>query len=122
LLGLERGLGFDGVGANAENGYAEIVEFLFCVAKLGRLYRSTGSVGFWIKEEKDLLASEVLKGDGLAVVGLQAEGGGFGANFEHRNSFVLDLRGFPRMESGRSRPTWSGVNSGAPYNLRRSIR
>jgi len=80
LLGLEGGLGFDGVGAHAENGDAEIVEFLFCVAKLGRLDRSTGSVGFGEKEEEDALAGEVLERNFFAFVGWEAEGGGFGAD------------------------------------------
>jgi hypothetical protein len=74
-------LGFDGVGAHAEDGYAEIVEFLFCVAKLGRFYRSTGGAGFGVEEEQDLLAGEVLERDVFAFVGLEVKGGGFGANF-----------------------------------------
>ena len=41
LLGLERGLSFDGVGAHAQNGHAELVEIFFCVTKLGRLDGST---------------------------------------------------------------------------------
>jgi len=81
LLGLEGGLGFDGVGAHAEDGDAEIVEFLFCVTKLGRFDGSTGGVGFGVEKEEDALAGEVLERDGLAVVGLEAKGGGFGADF-----------------------------------------
>jgi len=80
LLGLEGGLGFDGVGAHAENGDAEIVEFLFCVAKLGRFDGSTGGAGFGVEEEEDGLAGEVFERDGLAVVGLEAKGGGFGTD------------------------------------------
>jgi hypothetical protein len=41
LLGLEGGLGIDGVGAHSEDGDAELVEVFFCVAKLGRLNGST---------------------------------------------------------------------------------
>jgi hypothetical protein len=74
-------LGFDGIGAHAEDGYAEIVEIFFCVSKLGRFDGSTGSVGFRVEKEEDLPAGEVLEGDGLAVVGWEAEGGGFGADF-----------------------------------------
>jgi hypothetical protein len=80
LLGLEGGLGFDGVGAHAEDGDAEIVEFLFCVAKLGRFDGSTGGAGFGVEEEEDGLAGEVFERDGLAVVGLEAKGGGFGTD------------------------------------------
>jgi hypothetical protein len=70
LFGFERGLGFDGIGAHPEDGHAELVEILFCVAKLGRFDRSTGSVGFRIEEEEDTLAGEVFEGDFFAFVGL----------------------------------------------------
>ena len=69
LLGLEGGLGFDGVGAHAEDGDAVLVEGLFCVAKLGRFNRSTGGVGFGVEEEEDAAASEVFEGELLALVG-----------------------------------------------------
>ena len=59
LLGLEGGLGFDGIGAHAKNGDAVFVEIFFCVAKLGRFDGSTGSVGFGVEEEEDALAGEV---------------------------------------------------------------
>ncbi len=69
LLGLEGGLGFDGIGAHAEDGDAEIVEFLFCVTKLGRFDGSTGGAGFGVEEEEDALAGEVLERDVFAFVG-----------------------------------------------------
>jgi hypothetical protein len=59
LLGLEGGLSFDGIGAEAEDGDVELVEVFFCVAKLGRFDGSTGGVGFGVEEEKDALAGEV---------------------------------------------------------------
>jgi hypothetical protein len=90
LLGLEPSLGFDGIGAHAEDGDAELVEVFFCVAKLGRFDRSTGGVGFGVEEEEDALASEVFERDFFAFVGLEAEGGGFGTDFEHE---------FPRFKS-----------------------
>jgi hypothetical protein len=74
-------LGFDGIGAHAEDGYTEFVKVFFCVAKLGRFDGSTRGIGFRVEEEEDLLSGEVLEGDGLAVVGLEAGGGGFGADF-----------------------------------------
>jgi hypothetical protein len=83
LLGLEPSLGFDGIGAHAEDGDAELVEVFFCVAKLGRFNGSTGSVGFGVEEEEDALAGEVFERDWFAFVGREAEGGGFGADFEH---------------------------------------
>jgi hypothetical protein len=83
LLGLEGGLGFDGVSAEAEDGDAELVEIFFCVTKLGRFDRSTGGVGFGVEEKEDALAGEVDQGEDGAVVGFQGEVGGFGAWFEH---------------------------------------
>ena len=53
LQGLHR------VGAGTEDGDAELVEFLFCVTKLGRFDRSTGSIRFRKKKEQDVAALEV---------------------------------------------------------------
>ena len=39
------------VGAGAENGDTELIELLFCVAKLGRFDRSTRSIRLGKKEE-----------------------------------------------------------------------
>jgi len=41
VLGLEGGLGIDGIGAHAQDGDAVLVEIFFCVAKLGRFDGST---------------------------------------------------------------------------------
>ena len=60
LLFLEGGLSLDGIGAHAKDGDAELVEFWFCVTKLGRFYRSTRSVGFGEEKEDDAPAGEVL--------------------------------------------------------------
>jgi hypothetical protein len=76
-------LGFDGIGAHAEDGDTEIVEFLFCVTKLGRFDRSTGSAGFGVEEEEDLLAGEVFERNFVAIVGWEVKCGGFVAYFEH---------------------------------------
>ena len=81
LFGLERCLGSDGIGAEAEDGDAEFIEIFFCVTKLGRFDGSTGGAGFGVEEEEDALAGEVLEGEVGAFVGFQAEGGGFGAGF-----------------------------------------
>jgi len=83
LFLLEGGLGFDGIGAEAEDGHLELVEIFFCVTKLGRFDGSTGGVGFGVEKEEDALAGEVGEGDGFAFVGFQGEAGGFGAWFEH---------------------------------------
>jgi hypothetical protein len=81
VLGLEGGLGFDGISAHAEDGDAVLVEIFFCVTKLGRFDGSTGSVGFGVEEDEDALAGEVFERDEFVFVGFQAEGGGFGADF-----------------------------------------
>ena len=83
LLGFKRGLGFDGIGAHAKDGDAELVEVFLCVAKLGRFDGSTGGIGFGVEKEEDAPAGEVFERDFLAFVGFEAEGGGFGADFEH---------------------------------------
>jgi hypothetical protein len=81
VLGLEGGLGFDGIRAHAEDGHAEFVEFFFCVAKLGRFDGSTGGVGFGVEKEEDAVALEISQGDKRVVVGFEAEAGGFDAGF-----------------------------------------
>jgi hypothetical protein len=70
-------LGFNGVAAHAEDDGVELVEVLFCVAKLGRFYRSTGGVGFGVEEEDYPLAAEIGEGDFGADVIFETEGGGF---------------------------------------------
>jgi len=81
LFGFERGLGFDRIGAQTEDGDTQLVEVFFCVAKLGRFDRSTGRVGFGIEEEEEFLAGEVFEREFLAFIGLQAEGGSLDAGF-----------------------------------------
>ena len=83
VLFLERRESFNGVGAHAEDGHAELVELPLCVTKLGRFDGSTGSAGLGEKKDQNALASEVFEGDFFAFVGLEAEGGGFGAYSEH---------------------------------------
>jgi hypothetical protein len=48
------------VGACSENGDTELVELLFCVAKLGRFDRSARGIRFRKKEEQDAAALEIL--------------------------------------------------------------
>ena len=79
LLLLERGLGFDGIGAHSEDRHTVFVEVLLCVTKLGRFDGSTGGVGFGVEEEEDAAALEVFQRDFFAFVCLQAEVGGFSA-------------------------------------------
>jgi hypothetical protein len=58
---LEGCKSFNGIGAHAEDGHATLVEFLFCVTKLGRFDGSTGGVGFGEEEEQGALAGEVFE-------------------------------------------------------------
>jgi hypothetical protein len=83
LLGFEASLRFHGVAAHPEDDHSQLVELLFCVAKLGRFGRSTGSVGFGIEEENDAFAGEVRERNFVAGVVLQSEFRGFVANLEH---------------------------------------
>lgn len=77
LQGLHR------VGAGSENGDTELVELLFCVTKLGRFDRSTGSIRSREKEEQDAATLEVFERELFAAVGGEGEFGGFVADFEH---------------------------------------
>jgi hypothetical protein len=50
LLGFEFGLSGYGIGAGAKDGHLQLIELTACVAKLGRLNRSTGGAGLRIKK------------------------------------------------------------------------
>ena len=89
VFGPEQGLPLDRICAHAEYGHFEPIEFLFCVAKLGRFDDSTGSVGLREEEEQDALAFEIFQGDGFVFVGLEAERRGFVAGLEHGDPSVL---------------------------------
>jgi len=58
-----------------------LVEFLLCVAKLGRFDGSTGSVGFGVEEEENAVALEIGQGDKGVFLGFETEVGSFGAEF-----------------------------------------
>jgi hypothetical protein len=58
---LEGGECFDGVRAHAQDGDTVFVEFLFCVTKLGRFYRSTSGVGLGEEKEQGAPADEVFE-------------------------------------------------------------
>lgn len=49
-----------GVGGDAEDYGTRLLNFFVCVTKLGRLNRSTRSVGFGIKEQDDGFAAKIL--------------------------------------------------------------
>ena len=92
-FGLEKRLRSDGIGAHAEDGDFEPVKLLFCVAKLGRFFDSTGGIGPGEEEEQDALVLEILQRDGRAVVREEAKGRGFVAGLEHEESSVHILAG-----------------------------
>jgi hypothetical protein len=71
------------VGTGSENGDTELVELLFCVAKLGRFNRSTGSIRLGKKEEQDAAAPKVFERKLFATLGSEGEFGSFVADFEH---------------------------------------
>jgi hypothetical protein len=81
VLGLEGGLGFDRIGAHAEDGHIVLVELVLCVAKLGRFDGSTRGVGFGVEKEEDAVAFEITQRDKRVVVGFETEAGGFDAEF-----------------------------------------
>ena len=72
-----------GVGTGSKDRDTQLVELLFCVAKLGRFERSTGSIRFGEKEEQDAAALEVFERELFAAVGGECEFGCFVADFEH---------------------------------------
>ena len=51
--------GLQSIRAGSENGDTQLIELLFCVAKLGRLNRSTRGIRLRKEEEKDAAAFEV---------------------------------------------------------------
>ena len=92
VLGFERGLGLDGIGAHAEDGHTVFVELLLCVTKLGRFDGSTGGVGFGIEEEEDALASKIFQGEFLSFVCLEAEAGRLETYFKHSYTSMVKAR------------------------------
>jgi len=132
VLFLERDKRFDRIGAHPEDGHAELVELPLCVTKLGRFDGSTGSAGFGKEKKQNALTSEVLESDFFAFVRLQAEGGGFGAYFEHGTflrSVVESITGIEAHGLGRPekamvsrarknlRPKGLSYSAGLSYNL-----
>lgn len=99
VLGLEAGLGLDGVCAQAEDGHTALVELTLCVAKLGRLDGSTGGVGFGKQKKEDSLALKVLQGDVFVFVGLEVDAGSLVAGFEHEDP---RCRYFSRVANGEA--------------------
>jgi hypothetical protein len=75
--------GLQSIRAGSEYEHTELIELLFCVAKLGRFDRSTGSIRLRKKEEQDAAAFEVFQRKRLAAVGGECEFGSFVADFEH---------------------------------------
>jgi hypothetical protein len=73
---------------------------LFCVTKLGRFDRSTGSVGFGKEKEDDTFAAKVGERDVLAVVPFYFEIRSFIAWFQHPSPRRIRLTGSIDRKSG----------------------
>jgi hypothetical protein len=80
LLGAKCRQSFFRIAAGADDCYAQFVEVLLCVTKLGRFGRSTGSVGFGKEEENDAPAFIGFQRKLAAFVRLQREIRGFVAD------------------------------------------
>src|SRR5713101_2168814 len=111
FLFFEGGLSLDGIGAHAKDHDTELVELSLCVTKLGRFDDSTGGVGLGKEKEQDALALEVVQSNVLAVVRLEAEAGGFGADFEHPGNLALNFCSLP---TGVQRSLSSAQDKAAP--------
>jgi hypothetical protein len=81
LFGPEFGEVFFRVAAGAQDQYADFVEGLLCVAKLGRFGCSTGCIGFREEKEHHAPSAKVRERNCRAFVRLQAEVGSFVADF-----------------------------------------
>jgi hypothetical protein len=82
-LRFEGRLGLDGIGAHAEDGDLELIELLFCVAKLGRFDDSTGGIGFREEEKEDAATYKIFESNEFVLVGFEAERRSFVAGLEH---------------------------------------
>jgi hypothetical protein len=70
LLVTETRQRFFRIGARAQNGYIQLVKASFCVAKLGRFSRSTGSIGLGKEKQHHSLSRKVFQRDLASVVAL----------------------------------------------------
>jgi hypothetical protein len=68
LLGLETRQRLFRIATCAQDGYAQLVELLFCVAKLGRFGRSTGRAGFRKEKQQHALAAKIRERKFAALV------------------------------------------------------
>jgi hypothetical protein len=58
------------IRAGAQDDRVQLVEFLLCVAKLGRFGGSTGSVGFREEKQHDAFAVKIVQGNIRAGIAL----------------------------------------------------
>jgi hypothetical protein len=79
-----------GVGGDAENDGAGLLDLLECVAEPARFKRSTGRIGLGVEEQHHVLSLEIFGADGYAVFIRQRELRGFIINF-HRFSVFKAL-------------------------------
>ena len=121
VLGLEGGQSFLGIGAHSKDGDFQLIELLFCVAKLGRFNGSTGSIGFGEKEQEDAVALKVAEGELRAFVRGQTEGRSFITDFKHENRAPKTLAELDSsLECGGLPPLFLLLQPGSQCNLPRS--
>jgi hypothetical protein len=85
LLGTKCRQRFLGIAAGADDRYAQFVEVLLCVTKLGRFGRSTGSIGFGKEKQDNTPALVGFQREFAAFVRLQREIRSFVADFQHES-------------------------------------
>jgi hypothetical protein len=86
------------IGRNAEHNSAGTLDLLECVAEPARLQRSTGSIGFGVKEQDHVLAAIVLQGYRLAFFIRQRELGGFIINLHGFSVLITSMNLYSRRK------------------------
>lgn len=77
------------IGGNPQHYQAGFLQFLVCVAEPARLNGSTGSVGFRIKKEYDVLSAKVGQAHSFAVLVRQTKIRSFIPNFHALSSLLF---------------------------------
>ena len=86
------------VGGNAEYNSACPLDFLECVAEPARLNRSTGRVGFGVKEQDHVLPAIVLQRDCFAIFIGKRELRGFIINFHGFSVLITSMNLYSRRK------------------------
>ena len=81
VLFLEVFLRLGSIGRDAEHNQPGLLKFYICVAEPARFYRSTGSVGFGIKEKHNVFPAELFQPNAFSVLVEQSKIGCFHVGF-----------------------------------------